>query len=124
MEENTITNSFLLEKHLQFLFFRWSHHHVSVEENKHNTEPLRGKNASAQVSISNVVAFSFVSEAWVMSAEMRNGDSAEIFQVFVHELNQFVTVQLLEETPAVPSLCKLCEDLGSPLRGSAVKSHD
>ena len=31
-------------------------------------------------------------------------------QVFVHELNQFVTVQLLEETPAVLSLGKLCED--------------
>ena len=32
-------------------------------------------------------------------------------QVFVHDLNQFVTVQLLEETP-VPSLGKLCEDKG------------
>ena len=33
-------------------------------------------------------------------------------QVFVHDLNLFVTVQLLEETPAVPSLGKLCEDHG------------
>ena len=33
-------------------------------------------------------------------------------QVFVHDLNQFVTVQLLEETLAVPSLGKLCEDRG------------
>ena len=33
-------------------------------------------------------------------------------QVFVHDLNQFVTVQLLEETSAVPSLGKLCEDQG------------
>ena len=33
-------------------------------------------------------------------------------QVFVHDLNQFVTVQLLEETPAVPSLGKLCKDHG------------
>ena len=32
-------------------------------------------------------------------------------QVFVHDLNQFVTVQLLEET-AVLSLGKLCEDHG------------
>ena len=33
-------------------------------------------------------------------------------QVFVHDLSQFVTVQLLEETPAVLSLGKLCEDHG------------
>ena len=33
-------------------------------------------------------------------------------QVFVHELNQFVTVQLLEETPAVLSPGKLCKDHG------------
>ena len=33
-------------------------------------------------------------------------------QVFVHELNLFVTVQLLKETPAVLSLGKLCEDHG------------
>ena len=29
--------------------------------------------------------------------------------VFVHDLNQFVTVQLLEETPAVLSPGKLCK---------------
>ena len=33
-------------------------------------------------------------------------------QVFVHDLNQFVTVQLLEETPAVRSPGKLCKDHG------------
>ena len=33
-------------------------------------------------------------------------------QVFVHNLNLFVTVQLLEETLAVLSLGKLCEDHG------------
>ena len=33
-------------------------------------------------------------------------------QVFVHDLNLFVTVQLLEETPAVLSLGKLCTDHG------------
>ena len=33
-------------------------------------------------------------------------------QVFVHDLNLFVTVQLLEETPAVLSPGKLCEDHG------------
>ena len=32
--------------------------------------------------------------------------------MFVHDLNQFVTVQLLEEMPAVLSLAKLCEDHG------------
>ena len=33
-------------------------------------------------------------------------------QVFVHDLNLIVTVQLLEETLAVLSLGKLCEDHG------------
>ena len=33
-------------------------------------------------------------------------------QVFVHDLNQVVNVQLLEETPTVPSLGKLCKDHG------------
>ena len=33
-------------------------------------------------------------------------------QVFVHDQNLFVTVHLLEETPAVLSLGKLCEDHG------------
>ena len=33
-------------------------------------------------------------------------------QVFVHDLNLSVTVQLLEETPAVQSLGKLCKDHG------------
>ena len=32
--------------------------------------------------------------------------------MFVHDLNQFVTVQLLEETLAVPQLGKLCKDHG------------
>ena len=33
-------------------------------------------------------------------------------QVFVHDLNQFVTVQLLEETLVVLSSGKLCKDHG------------
>ena len=33
-------------------------------------------------------------------------------QVFVHDLNRFVTVQPLEETPALLSLGKLCKDHG------------
>ena len=32
--------------------------------------------------------------------------------MFVYDLNQFVTVQLLEEMPAVLSLGKLCKDHG------------
>ena len=32
--------------------------------------------------------------------------------MFVHDLNQFVIVQLLEETPAVQSPGKLCKDHG------------
>ena len=32
--------------------------------------------------------------------------------MFVHDMNQFVAVQLLEETPAVLSLGKLCKDPG------------
>ena len=35
-------------------------------------------------------------------------------QVFIHDLDLFVTVQLHEETPAVQSLRKLCEDHGYP----------
>ena len=33
-------------------------------------------------------------------------------QVYVYDLDLFVTVQLLEETPAVLSLGKLCDDHG------------
>ena len=38
--------------------------------------------------------------------------TCEEAQVFVHDLNQFVTVQPLEETPALLSLGTLCEDHG------------
>ena len=43
-----------------------------------------------------------------------NGEvhSREEAQVFVHDLNLFVTVQFLEETPAVLSLGKLCSARG------------
>ena len=43
------------------------------------------------------------------SGDVRTNEEA---QVFVHDLNLFVKVQLLEETLAVPSLGKLCEDHG------------
>ena len=46
-------------------------------------------------------------------------------QVFVHDLNLFVTVLLLEETPEVLSLVKLCEHTtDTPMSVSAVKNHD
>ena len=41
----------------------------------------------------------------------------------VKKLDLFVTVMLLEETPAVLSLGKLCEDHGYTTFGSAVKNH-
>ena len=44
--------------------------------------------------------------------------------VFVHDLNLFVTVPLLEETPAVLSLGKLCKDHGYSCEWAAVKGHD
>ena len=58
------------------------------------------------------------------NGEVRTHEEA---QVFVHDLNQFVTVQLLEETPAVLSLdkpCKVAKTTDTPVSGSAVRSHD
>ena len=46
------------------------------------------------------------------TAERSRNPTVWTAQVFVHDLNQFVTVQLLEETPAVLSLGKLCKDHG------------
>ena len=44
--------------------------------------------------------------------------------VYVKELDSFVTVMLLEETLAVLSLGKLCEDImGMLTAGPAVKKH-
>ena len=44
--------------------------------------------------------------------------------VHVKELDLFVTVMLLQETPAVHSLATLCEDImGLPATGPAVKNH-
>ena len=50
---------------------------------------------------------------WIANGDVRTDEEG---QVFVHELNQFVTVQLLEA-----SLAKTTDTLTS---GSAVKSHD
>ena len=41
--------------------------------------------------------------------EVQTNDEAT---VYVYDLELFVTVQILEDTPAVPSLGKLCEDHG------------
>ena len=47
---------------------------------------------------------------WVTAnGEVQTNEEA---QVYVRDLDLFVTVQLLEETPAVLSLGKLCEDHG------------
>ena len=43
------------------------------------------------------------------NGEVRTDDEA---QVYVHDLHIFVTVQLLEDTPAVLSLGKLCKEHG------------
>ena len=43
------------------------------------------------------------------NGELRTNKEAT---VHVKQLDLFVTVMLLEETPAVPSLVKLCEDHG------------
>ena len=42
-------------------------------------------------------------------------------QVYVHDLGLFVTVQLLENTPAVLSFGKLCEELGDTYEWVRVK---
>ena len=43
------------------------------------------------------------------SGEVHTNEEA---QVYVHDLNLFVTVQQLDQTPAVPSLGKVCEEHG------------
>ena len=45
-------------------------------------------------------------------------------QVFVHDLDLFVTVRLLAETPAVLSLSMLCSKLGVYWSGKLAKLHD
>ena len=45
-------------------------------------------------------------------------------QVFVHDLNQFVTVQLLEETLLSYRWASFAKIRDTPMSGSAVKSHD
>ena len=44
-----------------------------------------------------------------------NGEvqTSEEAQVYVHDLDLFVTVQILDDTPAVPSFGKFCEEHGS-----------
>ena len=45
-------------------------------------------------------------------------------QVYVHDLDLFATVQLLEETPAVPSLGELCSEHGCSCEWKTAKLHD
>ena len=44
-------------------------------------------------------------------------------QVYVHDLDLFVTVRLLEDTPAGLSLGRLCEETDDSMSGKAVKKH-
>ena len=49
-------------------------------------------------------------QRWVTaSGEVQTSEEA---QVYVHDLELFVTVEILDDTPAVQSLGKLCEELG------------
>ena len=43
--------------------------------------------------------------------------------VYVKELDIFLTMKVLENTPAVLSLGKLCDENGIPTNGSMVKNH-
>ena len=43
--------------------------------------------------------------------------------VYVKELDIFLTMKVLENTPAVLSLGKLCDKNGIPTNGSMVKNH-
>ena len=43
--------------------------------------------------------------------------------VYVKELDIFLTMKVLEHTPAVLSLGKLCDDNGTSTNGSMVKNH-
>ena len=54
------------------------------------------------------------------SGEVQTNEEA---QENVYDLDLFVTVQLLEDTLAVLSLGKLCEEHGYTMSGPAVKSH-
>ena len=56
--------------------------------------------------------FSKIQESTVVLTANGEVHTNEEAQVFVHDLNLFVTVLLLEETPAVLSLGKLFEDHG------------
>ena len=49
-----------------------------------------------------------------ITVEKANGEvqTTEEAQVYVHDLHMFVTVQLLEDTPAALSLGKLCRERG------------
>ena len=54
------------------------------------------------------------------SGEVQTNEEA---QENVFDLDFFVTVQLLEDTLAVLSLGKLCEEHGYTMSGPAVESH-
>ena len=52
--------------------------------------------------------------------EVQTNEEAKVYD---HDLDLFVTVQTLDDTLAVLSLGKLCEEHGYTMSGSAVTSH-
>ena len=70
-------------------------HMMSKKKNSGEMDTVRRSRAPAVVSTAN-----------------RKFKTHEEAQVFVHDLNLFVIVQVLDGTPAVPSFGKLCEEHG------------
>ena len=60
-----------------------------------------------------------------MTVVTANGEvqTNEEAQVYVHDLELFVTVQVLEDTPAVLSFGKLCEEHGYSYEWQVVRNH-
>ena len=56
-----------------------------------------------------------------LSSDVQMNEEA---QVFVHDLDLFITVQLREETPAVLSLHMLAQNMDIHRSGKKVKLHD
>ena len=56
---------------------------------------------------------------------LANGEvqTNEEAQRYVHDLDLFVTVQLLDDTPAVLSLGNSAKNMDVPMSGPAVKNH-
>ena len=58
---------------------------------------------------------------WTANGEVQRNEES---QVYVHGFDLFVTVQLLDDTPAVLSLGKLCSENGYSYEWKVVKTHN